>query len=131
MILSDPVRAAIEALGTNRPTGSRITSQPAFATALKVAPFEATPPDTAAEAPPPPSRDATDQIVDRLLVEAGDETDEMAARLRAIVDGATDMGELSERLLAALPGISPEALAQAVGDALVVAHLAGLEGDGA
>lgn len=75
----------------------------------------------AAEAP----RDAVDALVDRLAPIAGVEIDAMIERVRPLVDRAGSLEELADGLAALYPELRGAGLAEAVRQAMALAHLVG------
>jgi phage gp29-like protein len=73
--------------------------------------------------------DAVDPLVETLDRAAEPAIDAMVGRIRSLLDDSADLAEASEKLLTLYPQLDIDALATAIGDALVVAELTGRSED--
>lgn len=71
-------------------------------------------------------RDAVDDLVDQATGVSAPAIDDMVSAVRAIVHDATDFAEVQRRLLTLNAGGATERLAEAIGQALILAHLDGV-----
>lgn len=70
-------------------------------------------------------RDAADDLADQLGPMTGDAIEPWLAQVRALVEGASDMQEVADGLLALYPQLGTDTLARLLGRALTVAELTG------
>lgn len=70
-------------------------------------------------------KDRIDVLATELDAAAGAETDGMIEHMRALADEATSLEDLQARLLALYPDLAPDALAETIGRAMMVAELTG------
>lgn len=83
------------------------------------------PPGAAFAEQPAPAGDAADAQLTQLQRTGDAAVEQWAEQIRALVDEAGSLQELRDRLLTLYPQLDPSQFAEAMGDALAAAHLAG------